>query len=123
MLAPIPADVRRLLELAVCHFPCCGCAEEAHVRLVRDMIVSLSAEPLTIVLDTPSRVALVVVPRLWTVYDLLRLFGSVHMIATRTMVVGEPLPIDKTLAELLIREDEVIFLRACSSPAPSRGDG
>ncbi len=114
---PIPADVRRLLELAVTHWPCCGCAEESHTWLVRDMITSLGMEPLTIVLDTPTRVALVVVPRVWTVYDLLRLFGSVHMSATRTMVVGEPMPIDRTLADLLIHEDEVIFLRSTSGHA------
>lgn len=75
------------------------------------MIASLGADSTTLVLDTPARVSLVVVPSLWTVYDLLRLFGSTFMVATRRMVVGEPMPIDKTLAELLVADDEVIFLR------------
>ena len=102
----------RLLELAIVHTPGQYEGGEAHQRLLHDMITSLGMDPITLVIDTPTRVLDVTLPRVYTVYDLLRLFGSVQMVATLTLVVGEPLPIDMSLTE--IGEDEVIFLRPAS---------
>jgi hypothetical protein len=107
-----PPDVGRLLELVVMHSPTCACGEEAHARLARDVIAALDLDPVSIILDAPARTALVTVPTVWTVYDLLRLFGSVRMVATRGRLGGESLPVADTLAWLRIRDDEVIFLRS-----------
>lgn len=110
-------DVDRILELLAVHVSCCACSEDAHARLVRDVIVGLGVHPITFVIDSPRRVALVTVPETWTVYDLLRLFGDVTMVATRQVIGGVPLPIDKSLSALLISDDEVIFLRSPFVPS------